>query len=305
MGVTMRGLDRGDSSAVAVHRYLVSSLESDAQQAAPQRASVAAEPALALDAEDERWVAAAQAMITAQPDLTLSRRPALVSVSQAKQALRGVEDRESAGNWLTPPSLTTPGFAAGEDAADGQRIGTAVHRFMMHANLAELSAEPSVRAQAQSLVTAGKLAREDAELLPTDDIAWLGSSPLGAHLANHAHCCRREMPFLYAVRLPDCDERVLLRGVIDCLIDVDGGVELIDYKTDRPTSDADWSARIETYTLQLQLYVAAAESLFSRPARRATLAFLCGRRIVDVDVSGQRLEAARAAVVQIASVAPV
>jgi ATP-dependent helicase/nuclease subunit A len=187
-------------------------------------------------------------------------------------------------------TLSPPGFTAADTEADGRAVGTACHRFLEHADLAQLSDAVAVQSQVARLVEAGRLSAAEAALLPIADLAWFGNTTDGLALAAGPGV-RREVPFVYALPLDAGGERTIVRGVIDCLYESPSGLVLLDYKTDLPRDDADWAARLAGYHVQLQVYAHAAAAIFGRPVTRAVLVFLRARRSEDV-----RIEALRTAV---------
>ena len=76
--------------------------------------------------------------------------------------------------------------------------------------------------------------------------------------------------FPVATQAPE--ERVLLQGVIDCLIDTPEGFVILDFKTDRVTEDG-ISARAAQYRAQMQAYMLAVREIFARPVCRCGLYF--------------------------------
>ncbi len=77
----------------------------------------------------------------------------------------------------------------------------------------------------------------------------------------------------------------IIRGVIDCLLDTPEGLIILDYKTDRLSSEQEMLDRVAGYQVQLQLYTRAAGAIFGRPVVRAALAFLRARRVIDVPLT--------------------
>ena len=75
------------------------------------------------------------------------------------------------------------------------------------------------------------------------------------------------------------DEQVLLQGVIDCLLETEEGLVVVDFKTDRVSGQ--WAQqRAEQYRGQLDSYRRAAETVFHKPVRGCALFFLhCGKTI--------------------------
>ena len=70
--------------------------------------------------------------------------------------------------------------------------------------------------------------------------------------------------------LPDevKNEPVVVQGIADCIYEADGGLVVLDYKTDRVE---DMAALRERYAVQLEVYAAAAEKTFGLPVRRCVI----------------------------------
>ena len=68
------------------------------------------------------------------------------------------------------------------------------------------------------------------------------------------------------------EEKVLLQGVIDCLIDTPEGYVILDFKTDR-VSENGITARAEQYRPQLEAYALAVHEIFGRPVKQCVLYF--------------------------------
>ncbi len=235
------------------------------------------------------WLNRAAQLLTAPLDRSLASRPAVLSVSALKQL---TADAADAPRSLDPPvtRLEPPRFA-GPAEPDGRALGTAVHRFLEFADLADLRDEPAIRRQIESLVAQRRLNADDAAILPVAQLAWLGRSDAGALLAAHAASARREVPFAFS--LPSSaapDAPTLIRGVIDCLLDSPAGLVLIDYKTDHVRDEAQLSERLERYSLQIALYARAAGQIFQRPVADCLLALLAHERIVRVDNAAERID---------------
>jgi ATP-dependent helicase/nuclease subunit A len=109
------------------------------------------------------------------------------------------------------------------------------------------------------------------------------ASDLGRRAAS-ATRIEREFDFIFET------EDVILRGQIDLWFEEAGELILVDYKTDRDESCVDG------YALQLQLYALALERYAGRRPDRAVLYYLRSNRQVEVGVTGEDLDAARAVV---------
>ena len=67
-------------------------------------------------------------------------------------------------------------------------------------------------------------------------------------------------------------ERVLLQGVTDCCLFRDGGVSVVDFKTDRVSPGGEAAAG-ERYRPQLEAYAEALSRIFGCPVREKLLYF--------------------------------
>ena len=67
--------------------------------------------------------------------------------------------------------------------------------------------------------------------------------------------------------------KVIVQGVIDCLVKEPGGFLLIDFKTDR-VSSASVADTARSYRMQIDQYRRAVEMIFGQPVKEAYLYFL-------------------------------
>lgn len=84
---------------------------------------------------------------------------------------------------------------------------------------------------------------------------------------------------------PDCEEgeNVFMQGIMDCLIERDGHIVIIDYKTDRTGSVEELQNH---YRSQLLVYKDAAQQLLGKPVIGAYLwSFHWGQMIAINDIS--------------------
>ncbi|MGE0479172.1 MAG: UvrD-helicase domain-containing protein [Phycisphaerae bacterium] len=243
-------------------------------------------------AADDAWVRDALAGLDASRAAAAAGLPAVLSVSALKQAARRESEADAVATLdHSDEPLALPAFAAPRASPDGRRRGTAVHRFLEHADLGRLETAEQIARQIDELGAARRLAPTDAALLPRDELAWWGATAEARWLAEHAARARRETPFVYLLPIAEASERLLVRGVVDCLVLDEDALTLIDYKTDRVGSDAALAERVAAYSLQMQLYAAATSAIFARPVRAAWLVFLHHRRIVAVPVDSASVQA--------------
>ncbi len=209
------------------------------------------------------------------PYEALGRVPAKVSVSD----LKGLRDMdEDAGLMLArqinydKPAFLRQGLSAAER-------GTATHKFMQFLSF-DQTPLPALR---DALVHRGTLSPEEGEAVDLDAIERFRQSSLARRIAA-SPMVEREYRFLSQVSAERYDpnlaghaENIMLQGVIDLFFEENGGITLVDYKTDR-SSDEDYY--VERYRLQLRLYAQALEKLIQKPVKRCVIyAFSCQKEI--------------------------
>ena len=69
-------------------------------------------------------------------------------------------------------------------------------------------------------------------------------------------------------------EEVLLQGVVDCCVEQEDGLCIVDYKTDNVRTDEEIAGRAAVYSAQLGAYAAALERIFKKPVKECALYFI-------------------------------
>lgn len=195
--------------------------------------------------------------------------------------------------------------------SDAAARGSATHALLRHLDLTGPLDEDGIKGQVEALVTAGRLTAEEAALAQVRPVAAFFRTDLGHRLARAATTTAasapaaageggapasgrrqvwRELPFtagLPATLLhefpPDFDtaladgEQVVVQGIMDCLFEDEGGVVLLDFKTDRVASGGGAPAAealAQRYSGQMRLYSMALESALGRAPNEVYLVFL-------------------------------
>jgi len=195
-----------------------------------------------------------------------------------------LDTTEDALRWRTPSRLGhgfVPSEAAGSDV--GRRVGSAVHDALDRACLMtdeELDAAARAAAREQGLVgEAAETVRHLVGVAARSDLLRRARAGGGQH----------EVPFAVSV------EDVILSGSIDLLFVEDGGLVLVDFKTDAGT---DMAALAEAYRPQMLAYALAVKKTLCTPVKDVILFFLAADREWPVAVDD---DAMNEAVRQIAS----
>lgn len=169
-------------------------------------------------------------------------------------------------------------------------VGTFTHLIMQNVELNRALDQANVTDQIEQMIARQMLTREQASVVDIASIARFFASDLGQRMQK-ATKVYRELPFTLAVPLRDIrsrlladqtellltdsgDERVLVQGVIDCVIrEENGGLTLIDYKTDRLPPNENEAARLlrTRYNEQISLYTRALEESWKEPVTKRYL----------------------------------
>ena len=203
--------------------------------------------------------------------------------------LKGREkDQEIAQGTVPPysrPSFDRPKFLAGDRPLTADQRGTATHLVMQYLPLEERGAA-AVRRTVDSLRDRRLLTEEQAASVNAWAIARFLDSPLAEEL-RRAKEIRREFRFSLLVPAGDyypeaaAGDELLLQGVVDLYAQVEGGVLVVDFKTDSVTEE-NVRQRAELYRPQLLAYSRALESILEQPVVRRVLYFFRTGESIEV-----------------------
>ena len=209
-------------------------------------------------ADPEEWKALAEHLAWRYPFPAPSDLPTKTSVTALHaSALEPFED---------------PIFSSGDD---GAALGSRTHTILERLPLRLLTgAELDALAKQVGDVPASHL----------NAVKWFLSTDLYWRMVQ-ASRTEREWSFVRPVsanRLMDTDETepILLQGVIDACFLEDGAWVLIDYKTDRVTTDP--TEHAERHRRQITLYAEALEALTHIPVREAYIVLLNAHAVVKM-----------------------
>ena len=253
----------------------------------------AAEAAAAQDDETELPHAAPDAALVERlrrslafsyPHEAAAHLPSKVTATELKHLEPG--DGEAAS--IAPQSQSrfrTPRLGDDRPLTPTQR-GSAAHTLLQHIDYAKTGSETALREELSRLTEQKFLTPRQAKSVDLGCILRLFASPIGRRIMN-ANRLWREFKFSLlcpAEKLfPGGEgESVLLQGVIDCMIEENGGITIIDYKTDRVRGD-ETLERAKGYAKQLEAYAYAAQRMTGRPVRECVLYFLYSGEIVRAD----------------------
>lgn len=165
-------------------------------------------------------------------------------------------------------SAYIPSFVAKEESVKGTARGSAYHRVMElfdfagnvdFISLSDKEKAERIDSEFDRMISSERIKEEETSLVDRKKVAKFVESDLGHRMCLAAQ--RKELhleePFVLQIpasRLrsdyPDT-EKVLIQGIIDAFFEEDGKIVLMDYKTDRVSSEDEL---IERYKVQLDYY---------------------------------------------------
>jgi ATP-dependent helicase/nuclease subunit A len=200
-------------------------------------------------------------------------QPAAASVTALAKDSASVE-----GSDAPARKLDLPQFVAQAGAPKATDVGTATHRAL---ELWDFNADES---QIEIMVGRKLISPAQAALIDRQALNWFLGTDLGRLLKQRGDHLMREIPFAVA-DAPDGEtpadplDRIMVRGRIDLLFRMeDGGVSVVDYKTDKVTA-ADVAARAQSYRRQMEYYRHALKRVAGAEIAGIYLVFLSPRVI--------------------------
>ena len=197
-----------------------------------------------------------------------------VSVTELKRSFdRQAADEDGAERDYRPAIGGRPRFMQEERGLTATEKGSALHLVLQNLDLKSTLSIQGIKMQIAGMVERELLTEEQAGAVPAEKAAAFFSGPLGERILAGREVLR-ELPFTLALPVReaypelqgDCGEKVIIQGIIDCLVDEGDGFLLLDYKTD-VLSPEQMETALERYRGQLNLYARAVEYILGRPVK--------------------------------------
>lgn len=159
-----------------------------------------------------------------------------------------------------------PEFMEEEKVETGASHGTLVHKVMELLTFKTITTTEDVRKQLIQFEQEGYFTKEQRESLPVYGILSLLQSPIGKRLQQAEKEGRLHKESQYMMALPakeikddmESEELVLLQGVIDVWWEEENEIVILDYKTDRISSENELQMK---YHVQMKYYKKALEQM--------------------------------------------
>ena len=211
--------------------------------------------------------------------------PSKLTATAITDSFQAQETQEQTAPKQQERALRRPFFDRSARGLTPSEIGTAHHLFLQFCDFALCETQDGREAERDRLRRTHILSEEQADCINLNQIAAFFASPLYAQLKRST--VHREFKFSVLVPARDYfaeaksfpEEQVLLQGVIDCLLETDDALYIIDFKTDRVPARFAYQ-RAKQYEAQLHAYRRAAQEVFGKPVKSCALFFLhCGKTI--------------------------
>lgn len=203
--------------------------------------------------------------------------PSKLTATELKDALSDIDPDSYLPIESEDFSFPLPKFGDAS-AISGAIRGTVTHTFLQFVNLQKTGSVSMLQEEADRLASIGLLQSEEVSAIDFNAIYRFFISGIGKRL-RAAQDPRREFRFLlladaehyFSGATPE--DQLLLQGVVDCCFEEDGGITILDYKTDN-ISEFLVPQRAERYRVQLHTYAEALKRIFRLPVKHCILWFL-------------------------------
>lgn len=218
------------------------------------------------------------------PYLEATNVASKLTATQLKGRVKDSEIAEHAEN-KQPYQFRKPAFTA--PTGDSRVYGNVMHKAMQYIRFENCVDFDSVSTEIKRMVSEGILTEAESAKVDIVGIAAFFASDVGTRIRSAKKgSVLREFKFSLlddASRYADGleNEKVLLQGIVDCAIVEDGGITIVDFKTDH-VSEETLLEHARRYTDQINTYAYAMERIFEKKICKTMLYFFHLRRFVTV-----------------------
>lgn len=170
-----------------------------------------------------------------------------------------------------------PDFAGDARPLTGAERGVATHIVMQFIDFSRTETLSEIESEVMRITELGQLTERQAKAVDRSSILSFFASTTG-HRIKNADKVHRELRFSLLCPADEFfadtnGESVLLQGVVDCCIEEQGALAIIDYKTDHVTQKT-LPDVAERYRKQVTAYAYAISRIFEKPVSACLLCFL-------------------------------
>ncbi len=218
------------------------------------------------------------------PLIGASRVPGAMTVTEIKRHYDLFrESFERRGDGKMREFTLRPAFLSEEARALSSRErGIATHTVLEHLDLEGALDLEDIQSQVREMMEKKILVVARAGDVEVDSIARFFSSEIGKRVRRNPQAVMREVPFILGVPAVDVvrelgvegEDEIIVQGIIDCLVEEEGGYLLIDYKTDDVSREEAQVRVMREYAIQIHYYRQAVERILEIPVKESFIYFL-------------------------------
>jgi ATP-dependent helicase/nuclease subunit A len=240
-----------------------------------------------IDTED-KWAEIIDFRLNWQyPYTYITQKPAKMTVTEIKRRFADQTEDFDAENYSPVTDYRRPLFVAGKRGLTATEKGSALHLVMQNIKLKMTKNRIEISDQIKEMADKQILTGEQAASVNVEALEKFFADDLGQKM-QVCRSLKREVPFtmllplesVYGSMTPECaEEKILVQGIIDCLIEEENGYILVDYKTDAVTPGKE-EEMVKRYSGQMNLYAQAVEIMLKKPVNEKYLyLFSAGRAV--------------------------
>ncbi len=213
--------------------------------------------------------------------------PAKMTATQLKGRMLDTESAESAAASVNSHrvSIRPRRFSASPVELTPTQKGTATHLFMQYCCFAPACDAQWLEAEKARMLRDRFLTQEQISALQDERILSFFQSDIGKFVLQ-AKDIRREFKFTVLMETDryyaeTCDEKMMLQGVVDCIVFTDDGLWVLDYKTDAVSAGKE-EERAKEYLPQLTAYSEALSKIYNKPVVKKVLYFFATDTAIEL-----------------------
>ncbi len=217
-----------------------------------------------------------------------------ISVSELKrQAAPEEEGFLTEQMFAQEKEKIVPAFLREEQEPEnlGAKRGSAVHKILEEIDFVRIFESGSIRAalalQIEEMFAKGHITRQMKELVNPRILEIFLESPIAWRIAKAQSrgVLYKEQPFVMGIPAMEIyegasEELVLVQGIVDVFWKEEGGIVLLDYKTDAVKNEAQLTGR---YAMQLNLYAKALRKAAGEPVKEKLMYAFGLHKVVAVE----------------------
>ena len=204
--------------------------------------------------------------------------------------LKAQQERDEEAADISPrpaKPFAMPDFGKKDRPLSGAERGIATHLVLQYMRLKDADQPEVLEQEIERLEKQGYISQAQAKGVNKEALLAFLRSDLGQRILK-AEKLLREFRFSLLWEggdiLPQAEgEELLLQGVVDCCIEDEDGLVVVDYKTDSVYNEAQALERAELYRPQISIYGKALERILGKPVKQKLLYFLNAGMSVEIE----------------------